>query len=237
MTRPRITCHMVTSLDGRLHPERWSDPAEGTIDDLIGRHYDTTAERLEADGWIVGRKTMAAYVPEIEALALLDEPQPREPHVTERKGRQLAIALDPSGRLGFESGELEGEQVIAILSERVSDATLDRLRAAGVAYVFAGGDGRDLEAALETIAERFAATRLILEGGGVTNGAFLAAGLIDETSTLICPAIDGLAGIAAIYDHPGETGSHPAGGQHLRLSACEVLDGGVVWLRHEIVRK
>lgn len=60
--RPKITCHMITSLDGRLHPDRWSDPVDGTITDLIDRHYDATAERLEGDGWIAGRKTVAAYV-------------------------------------------------------------------------------------------------------------------------------------------------------------------------------
>ena len=43
-------------------------------------------------------------------------------------------------------------------------------------------------------------------------GGFLAAGLIDELSTLICPAIDGLAGVPAIFEHSAPPGSHPAGG-------------------------
>jgi riboflavin biosynthesis pyrimidine reductase len=32
---------------------------------------------------------------------------------------------------------------------------------------------------------------LLLEGGGVTNGAFLCAGLVDEFNLVLCPVIDG----------------------------------------------
>jgi 5-amino-6-(5-phosphoribosylamino)uracil reductase len=69
------------------------------------------------------------------------------------------------------------------------------------------------------------------------NGAFLAAGLIDAVSTLICPAIDALSGVSSIYEHDGPPGSHPAAGTHLHLVGSETLDGGVVWLRHEVVRR
>ncbi|WP_407646467.1 hypothetical protein [Henriciella aquimarina] len=62
----------------------------------------------------------------------------------------------------------------------------------------------------------------------------MAAGLIDEVSTLICPALDGLSGVPAIFEHHGPPGSHPAAGQHLRLHDCKILEGGVVWLRHEV---
>lgn len=71
---------------------------------------------------------------------------------------------------------------------------------------------------------------------GRTNGALLAAGLIDELSTLICPAVDGLSGVPAIFEHGGPPESFPSQGQHLRLLCCETLEGGVVWLRHEVVR-
>jgi riboflavin biosynthesis pyrimidine reductase len=33
--------------------------------------------------------------------------------------------------------------------------------------------------------------RLLLEGGGKSNGSFLRAGLIDEISLAVCPAVDG----------------------------------------------
>ena len=67
----KITCHMITSLDGRLLPERWDDPADGTIDALVDAHYEAAAEALDADGWIVGRRTMAAFTDQAEPMPLL----------------------------------------------------------------------------------------------------------------------------------------------------------------------
>jgi riboflavin biosynthesis pyrimidine reductase len=41
---------------------------------------------------------------------------------------------------------------------------------------------------------------LLVEGGGGANGAFLRAGLIDEISLVICPAIDGANGAPSVFD-------------------------------------
>ncbi|WP_108660062.1 RibD family protein [Acuticoccus kandeliae] len=231
--RPKITCHMVTSLDGRLDPHRWSyAPGDGL--DRLMRIYDETASRLDAEGWIVGRKTMGDFVDELPPV-LLDAPRPRTAIIAERGARGLAVALDPSGRLDFTSGDLDGDHVVAVVGERVADARLDALRAAGVSVVFAGPDGHDLAAALDTIGTAFGVSHLLLEGGATVNGAFLAAGLLDATSTLIWPALDGLTGVPAIYEHSAPAGSRPAAGRHLALTASEVLEGGVVWLRHDMV--
>ena len=49
---------MITSLDGCILLERWSKPAE-RVD--FTQVYEATAKRLQGDGWIVGRITMAEY--------------------------------------------------------------------------------------------------------------------------------------------------------------------------------
>ncbi len=227
---------MITSLDGRLDPDRWIDPAGVRVAELIDAHYEATARQLGVEGWIVGRRTMGEYLEQDDAPRLLDVPVERPAHRVERAGRDLAVAIDPRGRLCYEGGEIDGDHAVAVLSQRVSDDYLTRLREAGVSYVFAGPDGDDLVGALDSLGEVFGVDHLVLQGGGTTNGAFLAAGLIDQVSTLICPTIDGLAGIPAIFEHAGPPGSLPAKGQHLRLLASEALDGGVIWLRHEILR-
>ena len=53
-----IVCHMITSLDGCILLERWSKPAE-RVD--FTQVYEATAKRLQGDGWMVGRITMAEY--------------------------------------------------------------------------------------------------------------------------------------------------------------------------------
>jgi hypothetical protein len=57
--RPYIICHMGTSIDGRLHPSRFTVPASGIPADVLRGHYEKIHDRLVGEGWIVGRKTMA----------------------------------------------------------------------------------------------------------------------------------------------------------------------------------
>jgi riboflavin biosynthesis pyrimidine reductase len=96
--------------------------------------------------------------------------------------------------------------------------------------------GDDLSGALEQLASLFGVKKLLLEGGGKINGAFLKHKLIDEFSTLIFSAVDGVAGTQSIVDYDGPDGDRPGAGQSLRSIHCEALEGGMVWLRHAVER-
>ena len=161
---------------------------------------------------------------------------PREAHIAERGDLKLAVAIDPSGHVHYGKDNVGGDHVVAVLGTQVSDAYLAELREDGVSYVFAGANGDDLAAAMESLASRFGVKKLLLEGGGRINGAFLKHRLIDEFSTLIYPAVDGVAGTQSIVDYGGPEGDRPGAGQSLRLTSCETLDGGMVWLRHAVER-
>jgi hypothetical protein len=54
--RSRDICHMMSSIDGPLLVDRWSPPAAVVDDRVLRGHYDKTAARFDADGWIVGQK-------------------------------------------------------------------------------------------------------------------------------------------------------------------------------------
>lgn len=232
--RPKIICHMISSIDGRLLVDRWSKPARGN--EALLNHYDDVGERFEADGWIAGRRTMSSLLDPVGEMAAGDAPVSRETYIGDRNGRGLAVILDPGGKLNYESDDLYGEHVVTVLSSRVPDRYLNALRDLGISYLFAGEDGRDLEQAMTALCELFGAKTLLLQGGGIVNGAMLKAGLIDEFSILISPAVDGLAGVPAIIDYPGQQGEKPAEGMSLRLIAHEVLAGGMVWLRYAVER-
>lgn len=60
--RPKIICHMVASIDGRLRYQRWSKPASGIDPDTLDGHYEKTADRFDADGWMVGTADGAEHV-------------------------------------------------------------------------------------------------------------------------------------------------------------------------------
>jgi 5-amino-6-(5-phosphoribosylamino)uracil reductase len=232
--RPYIICHMGTSIDGRLHPSRFTQAAAGVSAAALRGHYERIHDSFDADGWIVGRKTMNEMAKGTERAMAGAPKLPREPHVGNRDGRKLAIGIDPSGRVHFGKDNVGGDHAVAVLGEGVSDAHLAELRGDGVSYVFAGPDGHDLAGALKRIGALFGVKKLMLEGGGGINGSFLKQGLIDEFSTLIHPAVDGVAGTQSIVDYHGPEGDKPGAGQALRLPHCETLEGGMVWLRHKV---
>jgi len=100
--------------------------------------------------------------------------------------------------------------------------------------LFAGPDGHDLHRATGILGEAFGAKTLLLEGGGIINGAFLKAGLIDEISLLVYPGIDGLARVPSIFQYVSGDDETPAAGRSLRHLTIETLEGGMVWLHYRM---
>jgi riboflavin biosynthesis pyrimidine reductase len=136
--RPYIICHMGTSIDGRLHPSRFTSPAKGISRDVLRGHYERIHDQFDADGWIVGRRTMSEMAKGAERLLKDALKFAREPNIGRRNGRKLAIGIDPLGRVHYGKDDVGGDHVVAILGEHVSDAYLAELREDGVSYAFAG---------------------------------------------------------------------------------------------------
>jgi riboflavin biosynthesis pyrimidine reductase len=76
--------------------------------------------------------------------------------------------------------------------------------------------------------------RLLLEGGGGTNGAFLRAGLIDELNLVLCPAIDGAKGAPSVFDSTEAEADQRAPVTAMTLESSEALEGGAMLLRYHI---
>lgn len=238
--RPRVICHMMASVDGRIVVDRWPISAEGR------RQYEQVHAGYEPDGWICGRVTMEPFAggvrPEAEvAREHAGGGAPREDFRAPGAHESFAFAIDASGRLAWESGDIDGDHVVAILSERVSDEYLAFLRGHGVSYLLAGAREVDLPLALEKIGARFGVRTLLLEGGGRINGGMLRAGLIDEVSLLVAPVADGRVGTPALFDvdsngdgdgdDDGSVGVEP---QRLALESTERRADDFVWLRYRV---
>jgi riboflavin biosynthesis pyrimidine reductase len=91
-----------------------------------------------------------------------------------------------------------------------NDAHLARLREDGVSYILAGARELELDLALEVLNHELGVKRLEVNGGRVTNGAFLRAGLIDEISLAIFPAVDGTKGSSNSFDSSEDRRGSPA---------------------------
>jgi 2,5-diamino-6-(ribosylamino)-4(3H)-pyrimidinone 5'-phosphate reductase len=224
--RPYVICHMLPSIDGRIVLRGWDVPS-------ATREYERTAATFGADAWIIGRISMEPYAGKARVpLRKNRERIAREDFVAEHGASSFAIAIDPSGKLTWRKSDIDGEHVITILTEKVSDDYLAFLRAKGVSYLFGGKSRIDLAKVLRKLRARFGIRKLLLEGGGKINGSFLAANLIDELSVLVAPIADGSSGTPTLFDVAN--GKIPA--RTLKLRSIEKRSGGIVWLRYEVRR-
>jgi riboflavin biosynthesis pyrimidine reductase len=163
-----------------------------------------------------------------------DQNYPREPWFARRDAKAYGVALDAQGKVAWGRSDIGGDPVVAVLTEQVSDAHLAGLRQDGVSYIFGGERELDLGLVLEILYRELRIERLLLEGGGGSNGAFLRAGLIDEISLAICPAVDGAKGAPSIFDSSDRDAGVSAPITSMTLASTEVLEGGAVWLRYRL---
>jgi riboflavin biosynthesis pyrimidine reductase len=91
--------------------------------------------------------------------------------------------------------------------------------------------GLDVPAVLRKLQARLGIRRLLLEGGGRTNGSLLAAGCIDELSLLVAPIADGGVGAPTRFDAP-----RAAPAARLQLVSAQPRRGGLLWLRYRVLR-
>jgi riboflavin biosynthesis pyrimidine reductase len=226
--KPHVICHMVASVDGRILASRWRP--EGVGAGLFERLH----ERLGGEAWLVGRVTGQEYAKSEPYPAHTDQIYPREPWFAWRDAGAWGVVLDAHGKIAWGRSDIGGDPIVAVLTEQVSDAHLAGLRKDGVSYVFAGARELDLGLALEILNRELGVERLLLEGGGGANGAFLRAGLIDEISLVICPAVDGAKGAPSIFDSSDADAGRAAPVRAMTLASCQVLEGDAVWLRYRL---
>jgi 2,5-diamino-6-(ribosylamino)-4(3H)-pyrimidinone 5'-phosphate reductase len=224
-TRPYVICHMVPSVDGRIVTNGWRLPRGLTAE------YERTGSSFDADAWIIGRVSMEPYAGRAALPARASRERiPRTDFVARSDAPSYAIAIDPSGKLRWESGSIDEEHAVTILTEQVPDAYLAFLRARGVSYLFGGKKRIDLPTVLRKLRAQFGIRTLLLEGGGTINGSFLDAGLVDELSILIAPVADGGTGTPTLFD--AREGVGPA--RHLRLLSVERRRGDLLWVRYKV---
>jgi riboflavin biosynthesis pyrimidine reductase len=222
---------MASSIDGRILPERWS-PADAHSHAT----YDKLHDRLGGGSWIVGRVTGQEFAKRDAYPQDVDETFAREPWLPRTDAVAYAIIADAHGKIAWGRAEIGGDPIVVLLTEQVADAHLAGLRSEGVGYIFAGRDTLDFAQAVSSLQAALGIDHLLLEGGGHINGAFVRAGLVDEISLMIVPAIDGASGAPATFDGPDSENGLPVPLTSLTLEAHELLDGGLLWLRYKVNR-
>jgi riboflavin biosynthesis pyrimidine reductase len=225
--KPQVICLMASSVDGRTLHSHWRPKGSGS--NLFERIHD----ELAGDAWLVGRVTGSEFAKGAPYPASR-ETFPRQPWFARRDANAYGVVLDAHGKIAWGRSEIGGDPIVVVLSEEVSDAHLAGLRGEGVSYIFAGKSRIDLARTLEILNRELSVKRLLLEGGGGANGAFLRAGLVDELNLILCPAIDGAKGAPSVFDSTDADVDQRAPVTAMTLESSRPLEGGAMLLRYQI---
>jgi len=225
--KPHVICLVSCSVDGRTLPSRWRP--RGAASD----YFEQVHEELAGDAWLVGRVTGQEFA-KGQPYPAAKQTFPREPWLPPRDAKAYGIVLDAHGKIGWGCSDIGGDPIVAVLSESVADAHLAGLRGEGVHYFFAGKSQLDLALTLDILNRDLGVKRLLVEGGGATNGAFLRAGLVDEIDLIICPGVDGTKGAPSAFDATEAKGDQHAPIKTMTLESSKALDGGAVLLKYRI---
>ena len=218
---------MVESIDGRIDC--------GMVDKISGDEYYTTLNSLDCMASVEGRITMEHYYALPEKLVAKDKtPLGKKEVFKSTERNDFHICPDTKGILQWDSATMEdGRPLLILTSENVPAEYISYLRKKAISYIATGKNRIDLADAMDTLGSDFGVKRLAVLGGGLINGGFLAAGLIDEVSLLLAPGIDGREGWRAMFDGIADQSKLPT---KLKLQSVEKLENDVIWIKY-IVKK
>jgi riboflavin biosynthesis pyrimidine reductase len=225
--KPHVICLMASSVDGRTLPGRWRPKVSGDV-------FERVHEELAGDAWLIGRVTGQEFAKGQVYPTSASHTFPREHWFARRDARAYGVVLDAHGKIGWGRSEIGGDPIVVVLTEAVSDAHLAGLRSEGVSYIFAGQSDLDLALTLDILNRELGVNRLLLEGGGGTNGSFLRAGLIDELNLIVCPAVDGAKGAPCVFDSTEADAGQRAPVTAMSLESSQAMEGGAMLLRYRI---
>lgn len=234
--RPEIICHIMSSVDGRLLPSRWTLPFDTTDPTELFRQYADAGRLLDTDAWMFGKSTTREFFPQKFVAEDENHPEAGKYHIGARESSRLFVTVDPEADILYTSGRLRGDCMAVILGTNATDSYLALLEEKGISYAVLP-EPTDLKEAMTAVHDLFGVKKISLQGGGIINGAMLRTGLIDELSLVIYPGIDGLATDPSIFEYLGADGAHPASGQALELLSARTLAHGTVWLRYRFHQK
>ena len=232
--KPKVICHIMGSVDGRVLVERWSKPYGDTpMTDLL-KTYSEIGNQLGTDAWTFGKNTITEIFPDkFKSSHGCSSQSDTSIFKGLRLSHRMFISIDPEADIKYTSNCLRGDNIIAVVGKYASDEYLAFLRDMDISYAVVENIS-NLADILEMLNAEFGITYISLQGGGVLNGGMLAQGMIDELSYVMYPGIDGTGDSVSIFNYIGSSEGSPMAGQSIKLLSVEQKNGGIVWLRYKI---
>jgi 2,5-diamino-6-(ribosylamino)-4(3H)-pyrimidinone 5'-phosphate reductase len=219
--RPYLIVHTIASADGRVSlgprrtgfedmaDERWlamwasHSRLEESIHGLAEQYRPNAF--LEGSGSFVAEDDGAARLPVEEVPG--SNPPDFLPSVVvdapERAG--WFVVVDSKGRLRSGIKEFEGWpgwHTLHLVSRSAPDEYLAFLRRTGIPYLVAGAGQVDLPEVFSKMGMILGIDRIVCTAGSRLNGALLRAGLVDEVSLVLLPALIGGTDTPTLFRSP-----------------------------------
>ena len=194
MIRPHIICHMMISIDGRIDCEMTAKISG------VKEYYDSL-KALNVQATVSGRVTAQLELAQDgEFVSKKEEIFCREGFSKKCDSDNYCVVVDTKGSLLWTHPKELNQPLIVITTMSVKKDYLDYLDSERISWIAVGEKQIDLVHACEILAREFGIERMAIVGGGHINAGFLREGLLDEVSLVVGPAIDGRAGMTALFD-------------------------------------
>lgn len=227
LDRCRVICHMITSIDGKINGG-FEEQADAEQSGMYFMQKLEEYSKSMAIGQITNKQLVCDNQVNLSEYAGIEVPE--GDFITEASADRYYISFDRKGSLHWQSNVFAHEgmpeyKILAVLTAKATKEYLAYLRSVGVPYVIAGDEEMDIPLALRKLKEHFGIEQLALCGGGILNGAFFKADMIDELSIVIYPYIQGNAENRSVIELLGE---HHF--KKLPAKKAQILDDGGVHL-------
>lgn len=207
--RPYVTCHVFAGLNGRIDGAYLFDPAAAVSRSAYAQLQGQFGADAVAYGAVTTKGFVGAAKPRLDGAG----DAPEGDYVAPHREKAFYVSIDPAGEIAWKSPTYrrpgrDDAHVIEVITDEAPRSYRAHLRELGISYVVAGTGKLDLERALRALHDLFGIERVLVCGGGKTDMAFLAAGVLDELSLVIAPTASGELGTASVFDEiHGSTGA------------------------------
>jgi riboflavin biosynthesis pyrimidine reductase len=223
----------MSTLDGKIAAGKEGFDILGDYQDV----YDITHNRLKSNAWMCGRVTMEMFAEDVNTpLSSNGNTVDNSDFKATYSIEKFAVSVDTKGLLRWEKNfipfeEADGEyHIITAVTNQTPKDYLAYLKEKNISYVLAGETDLDLSLLLSKLKDMFNIETLLLEGGGIINGAMLEAGCIDEISLLLCPQVLNYSPAPSLFERKS---AELLSVEHFDLVTIDKMDRGSVWMRYK----
>jgi 2,5-diamino-6-(ribosylamino)-4(3H)-pyrimidinone 5'-phosphate reductase len=212
MRLPFVYVNFAITADGKIAPaNRVFKPFSSKADQELLMEL-----RTRADAVMAGARTVDRYPANLGPGGKARREKRRRLGFSEYN---LRVVVSGAGTLdaNAEIFKHRFSPIVVLVSERISDRNLRKLKSLADEVKVCGRDEIDFVKALQWLREKWKVKRLLCEGGGALNEALFRAGVVDELYLTISPVIFGGRDAPTLADGKGI--EHLADATRLKLKS------------------